>query len=148
MAASFKTHFYPSFLSILWVAKLFVEIYLTHPQFELEIKIRDLVKTISLLGNISQNVESNIYAPTVIKDILFGFSVLGDDVKEVLICAPSFSDSTPKTLQCGDQEVIDIKRSTAGYYWKQQCNETEIISWLNNPDAEYPQCERNISFYQ
>ena len=54
-------------------------------------------------------------------------------MKEVLICAEWFSYSSAKTLQCGDQQVIDIKRSIAGNYRNLQCNEAEIIPWFKNP---------------
>ena len=65
-------------------------------------------------------------------------------MKEALICAPGFSNSSPKTLQCGDQEVIDIKRAKAGYYSYRQCNEGEIISWFNNANAAYSLCKENV----
>ena len=54
-------------------------------------------------------------------------------MKEVLICAYWFNDTSQKTLQCGDQEVIDIKRSITGNYWNPRCNEAEIASWFKNP---------------
>ena len=65
-------------------------------------------------------------------------------MKEALICAPWFSDSSQKTLQCGDKEVIDIKRSIAGNYLNPRCDEAKIISWFKNP---YTGCKINVKLY-